>query len=187
MRKGNLFVISGPSGAGKGTIVNEAMCRVSDAWLSISATTRAPRDGEQEGIHYFFVTDAEFDSMIESGALLEWAHVHGKRYGTPRTVVEKHIASGEQVILEIDVQGALRVKEVYPQAFLIFIEPPGLVELKRRLVMRGSENEIEGALRLRNAVEELSLKDNYDVSFVNDDLNTCVNDVVEYINKNANL
>ena len=112
MRTGNLFIISGPSGAGKGTIVRELLGRVDDAWVSVSVTTRAPRPGEVEGRHYFFVSDEKFDALLAGGGLLEWATVHGNRYGTPRAAVEAEVASGRQVILEIDPQGAFQVKSL---------------------------------------------------------------------------
>ena len=125
-RKGNLFVLSGPSGAGKGTLVKRVLERVPDAWLSVSDTTRSPREGEIDGVHYFFVDDAEFDQLVETGGFLEWARVHENRYGTPRARVEEHMAKGGQVLLEIDVQGGFQIREQIPEAHLVFIEPPSL-------------------------------------------------------------
>ena len=125
-RKGNLFVLSGPSGAGKGTLVKRVLERVPDAWLSVSDTTRSPREGEIDGVHYFFVDDAEFDQLVETGGFLEWARVHENRYGTPRARVEEHMAKGGQVLLEIDVQGGFQIREQIPEAHLVFIETPSI-------------------------------------------------------------
>ncbi|MDO5358570.1 guanylate kinase [Slackia faecicanis] len=187
MRKGNLFVISGPSGAGKGTLVSRLLERVPGAWVSISATTRAPREGEVDGVHYLFVDDAEFDRMVEEGGLLEWAQVHDHKYGTPRALVESHMAVGDQVILEIDVQGGFQIKEKNPDAHLVFIEPPSLDELERRLRGRGTEDEDSVVLRMRNAELELSRKMEYDIQFVNDDIDVCTDEVVSYIERQATI
>ena len=187
MRKGNLFVISGPSGAGKGTLVSRIIERVPDAWLSISATTRPPREGEIDGVHYHFVTDEAFDRLIAEDGLLEWANVHDHRYGTPRSYVERHLASGGQVLLEIDVQGGFQVREKFPAAHLVFVEPPSLEELERRLRGRGTDSEESIELRMRNARVELSRKMEYDVRFVNDDLDQCTDDIVAYIERQARI
>lgn len=187
MRKGNLFVISGPSGAGKGTLVSRLLERVPGAWVSISATTRAPREGEVDGVHYLFMDDAEFDRMVGEGGLLEWAQVHDHKYGTPRALVESHMAAGDQVILEIDVQGGFQVKEKNPDAHLVFIEPPSIDELERRLRGRGTEDEDTIALRMRNAELELSRKMEYDIQFVNDNLDVCTDEVVSYIERQATI
>ena len=185
MRHGNLFVISGPSGAGKGTLVARLVQSVSDAWVSVSATTRLPREGEVEGIHYHFVSDAEFDRLVAEDGLLEWAHVHDCRYGTPRATVEAHIAQGEQVILEIDVQGAFQVREKMPQAHLVFIEPPSMEELERRLRGRGTETEEKIAGRLATAKVEMARKMEYDIRLVNDDLDEATAELVAYVNAQA--
>ena len=137
MRNGNLFVISGPSGAGKGTLVRHALSQIDDAWVSVSATTREPRRGERDGVHYFFMDEDGFSAMAERDGFLEWARYAGNGYGTPRASVEEHIARGEQVILEIDMQGAFQVREKMPEAKLVFIEPPSMAELERRLRQRG--------------------------------------------------
>ena len=181
MRHGNLFVVSGPSGAGKGTLVNRLREEVSDLWVSISATTRSPRPGEVEGVHYFFFFFDEFDALIESDGLLEWANVHGKRYGTPKAPVLEHIAAGEQVILEIEPQGAFQVRDKYPECILVFIEPPSMEELERRLTGRGTETPEQIAGRLQVAQVEMSRKVEYDVVVKNDDLETAVQELIAAI------
>ncbi len=186
-RKGNLFVLSGPSGAGKGTLVKMILERVPDAWLSISDTTRAPRKGEVDGVHYYFVDDAEFDRLVETGGLLEWAQVHENRYGTPRARVEEHMAKGGQVLLEIDVQGGFQIREQIPEAHLVFIEPPSLEELENRLRGRGTDSDESIAVRMKNAQLELSRKMEYDKQFVNDNLEVCADELVAYIESQAKM
>ena len=158
MSHGGLFVISGPSGAGKGTLVARLVDEVPGCWASVSATTRAPRDGEREGVDYFFLSREEFDDLVASDGFLEWAEYSGNCYGTPRSSVEEHRAAGENVILEIEVQGAFQVREKVPDATLIFIEPPSLEELERRLRSRGTEDEEAIARRMETAKVELSRK-----------------------------
>lgn len=185
MRSGNLFVISGPSGAGKGTLVARLVQAVDDAWLSVSATTRDPRPGEVDGVQYYFVSDDEFQQLVDSDGLLEWAVYGHHRYGTPRAPVEEHIAKGDQVLLEIDVQGALQVKEKLPSAHLVFIEPPSLEVLEARLRGRGTETEEAIEERLQTARVELSQKMEYDSRFVNDDLDEATAQLVAYVNEQA--
>lgn len=185
-RKGNLFVLSGPSGAGKGTLVKRVLERVPDAWLSVSDTTRSPREGEIDGVHYFFVDDAEFDQLVETGGFLEWARVHENRYGTPRARVEEHMAKGGQVLLEIDVQGGFQIRAQRPDATLVFIEPPSLEELERRLRERGTETEEVIASRLEAAKVELSRKMEYDKQLVNDNLALALDELVSIVNEQAN-
>ena len=185
MRNGNLFVISGPSGAGKGTLVARLVSEVPDVWVSRSVTTRPPRSGEVDGVQYQFLTDKEFDQLIASDGLLEWATYNGNRYGTPRAPVEEHIACGEQVVLEIDVQGAFQVREKLPQARLVFIEPPSLEALEIRLRGRGTESDEAVEERLAAARVELSRKIEYDVRLVNDDLDEAVQTLVRYVNEQA--
>lgn len=181
MRKGNLFVLSGPSGAGKGTLVKRVLQRVPDAWVSVSATTRQPRPGEVDGRDYFFLDQPRFDELVSQGGFLEWAHVHGNSYGTLRSRVQDRIDHGSQVILEIDVQGAFQVKEAMPEAHLIFIEPPSLEELERRLRGRGTETEEVICNRMKTAEVELARKMEYDVQVVNDELERATEELVSYI------
>lgn len=185
MRTGNLFVISGPSGAGKGTLVARLVKEVPDAWVSVSATTRAPRPGEVDGVHYRFMTTDEFSSLVERDGFLEWAEVHGNYYGTPIDPIRQHMAKGGQVILEIDVQGALQVRERIPEAHLVFIEPPSLEELERRLRGRGTETEEVIRMRMENAKVELSVKMEYDIRLVNDNLDESVNTLVGIVDSYA--
>jgi guanylate kinase len=186
MRKGNLFIISGPSGAGKGTLVRAIQPLVPDIWVSVSVTTRAPRQGEVEGVHYFFVSDDEFTRLAETGGLLEWAEVHGNRYGTPRAAVEVKIAEGRQVVLEIDPQGAFQIQKLIPTAITIFIEPPSLDELERRLEGRGSESHAQRQTRLENAKHELVLACEYDYVVLNDDVPRAARTLVDLIDTHAN-
>lgn len=167
---GKLFVISGPSGAGKGTLVSNLMSRRDGLWLSVSATTRMPRKGEQEGVSYFFLTDEQFDDLIENDGFIEWAHVHTNRYGTLRSVVEDKIASGTDVVLEIDAQGARQIRERYPDAVLIFIKAPDMQVLEKRLRDRGTETEEQIQVRLQTAKVEMQQEKYYNYSLVNDDL-----------------
>lgn len=185
MRHGNLLVVSGPAGAGKGTLVSRLSDRVSDVWVSVSATTRAPRPGEVDGVHYFFYDEERFDRAVEEGGMLEWAHVHGHRYGTPRATVEEMMAQGRQVVLEIDVQGAFQVREMIPAAKLIFIEPPSLEVLESRLRGRGTEDDAEVRRRMKTAKVELSRKMEYDVQLVNDDLDQATEALVDLVNAYA--
>ena len=162
------------------------MKEVSDSWVSVSATTRLPRKREVEGKDYFFVSDEEFDKLIEEDAFLEWANVHGKRYGTLMSTVNEAIKKGQQVILEIDVQGAFQVKNKMPDAHLVFIEPPSLRVLKKRLCRRGSETPNMIEQRMNTAKLELSEKMKYDRRLINDKLHIAVDELVSYVNQQAN-
>lgn len=184
-RRGELFVISGPSGAGKGTLVQRLLKRVPGIWLSVSATTRAPRAGEEEGVHYLFKTAHEFDDLLATDGLLEWARVHGERYGTPRSPVEEHLAFGCQVVLEIEPQGAFQVKKAFPAAILIFIEPPSFEELERRLVHRGTETPEQIARRLKTGQVEMEREKEYDVVVINDDIESATRKLVDLIRSRA--
>ena len=185
-RTGNLFVISGPSGAGKGTLVKALIEQVPDAWLSVSATTRKPREGEVDGKHYHFLSNDQFDDLVRQDGFLEWAQVHSNKYGTPRAQVEQAIAEGKQAILEIDVQGAFQIKEKSPQSILVFIEPPSLEILEERLRGRGTETEDVIAARMSVATMELLEKIKYDIAIVNDDLDVAAKELVDFVEKQAN-
>jgi len=163
-------VVSGPSGVGKGTLVARLRERRPGLGLTVSATTRPPRAGETDGVSYHFLDDAEFARRVENGEFLEWARVHDHRYGTLRSEAERLMARGVSVVLEIDVQGGLNVRTVYPEVVLVFIEPPSMGELERRLRGRGTEDESSIELRLANASHEMDLASLYDVRIVNDDL-----------------
>lgn len=169
-----LFVVSGPSGAGKGTLVALVRKQLPGLGLTVSATTRSPREGEIDGVSYYFLTPDEFERRVEAGEFIEWAHVHGHCYGTLASEVERNLVQGSSLILEIDVQGALQVRERMPEAVLIFIKPPSLEVLAERLRKRGTETEASLELRLSNAKAELALADRYDEIVVNDDLDEAV-------------
>ena len=173
---GVLSVISGFSGVGKGTIVKKLVAE-EDYALSISATSRAPREGEVHGREYFFLTREEFHSMIENNGLIEWAEYVSNFYGTPREYVEERLAGGEDVILEIEPQGALKVKAQYPEAVLIFIVPPNVKELENRLIGRGTEETEIIKKRLKRAAEETAFIENYEYIVINDDLEDAVSDI----------
>ena len=181
MKKGALIVISGFSGAGKGTLVKKMLSAYDRFALSISMTTRAPREGEVNGREYFFVTREEFDETVAKGGLLEHATYVGNSYGTPKSYVEEQIANGKDVILEIEVQGALQVKEIFPEAILLFVTPPSIAELKKRLTGRGTEAEEVVNKRILRAAEEVVLMNRYDYILVNDDLDECMANAVKYI------
>ena len=176
--KGILIVLSGFSGSGKGTIMKELMRRYSEQYaLSISATTRNPRPGETDGVEYFFRTKEEFESMIERDELIEYAKYVENYYGTPKAYVEEQLAAGKDVILEIEIQGALKVKDKFPDTVLMFVTPPSAEELKKRLVGRGTEEMSVIESRLSRAVEEAQGIEAYDYLVVNDDLDECVEKV----------
>ncbi|WP_103064432.1 guanylate kinase [Actinomyces qiguomingii] len=164
-----LTVIAGPTAVGKGTVVTELRRRHPDLFVSVSATTRPPRPGERDGVHYHFVSDAEFDHLVASGQMLEWALVHGThRYGTPRRPVQERLDAGEPAVLEIDLDGARQVRAAMPQARLVFIAPPSWEELVARLIGRGTEAPAERARRLDTARVELAAADEFDHIIVND-------------------
>lgn len=173
-RRGILIVVSGFSGSGKGTLMKELLSRYEEAYaLSISATTRKPREGEVDGREYFFKTREEFEKMIAKDELIEYARYVENYYGTPREYVEQQLEAGKDVILEIEIQGALKVKEAFPDTLLLFVTPPSAEELKRRLVGRGTETMEVIESRMKRAVEEAEGMDRYDYLIINDDLETC--------------
>lgn len=171
--KGVLVVISGFSGSGKGTLIKALLERYPNYALSVSCTTRKPRTGEAEGRDYYFVSEEEFRRMIETGELIEYASYCGRYYGTPRAYVEKRMEEGQDVLLEIEIQGALQIKKKFPDTVLIFVTPPSAAELKRRLTGRGTETEEVIAARLHRAAEEADGMEQYDYLLINDDLDAC--------------
>ncbi len=181
MPRGALVIISGPSGAGKGTLVDLLVARVPHLWVSVSATTRSPRPGEVHGEDYLFISADEFARRIEAGDFLEWAEVHGNRYGTLRPSVEAKLAEGCDVILEIDPQGALQVKELMPEAVLVFIIAPSFEELERRIRKRGAETDEQVKTRLATAVRELELVGTYDHVVENDDVARATDELARII------
>ncbi|MEW1961735.1 guanylate kinase [Microbacterium sp. NPDC077644] len=178
--RSRLLVLAGPTAVGKGTVAAHIRDNHPEIHLSVSATTRAPRPGEIDGVHYYFVDDAEFDRLIAEGELLEYAVVHNKsRYGTPRAPIDAALAEGRTVLLEIDLQGARQVRAAEPSATLIFLLPPTWDELVHRLVGRGTENEEERARRLRTAKVELAAQSEFDYRIVNEDVAAAAREVVE--------
>ncbi|ARI77535.1 guanylate kinase [Halobacillus mangrovi] len=175
--KGILFILSGPSGVGKGTVRKALFEQSTDLRYSISMTTRAPREGEVDGVDYFFKSRDEFEKLISEGQLIEHAEYVGNYYGTPRQYVEQTLNEGKDVFLEIEVQGALKVRENFPQGVFIFLIPPSLEELKDRIVNRGTETEEKVKNRLLAAKEEIDMMDAYDYVVVNDEINHAVKKV----------
>ena len=175
-------MIAGPSGVGKGTIVRRVLESLQNLYLSVSVTTRRRRPTERDGVDYAFVSDDEFDRMVRSGELLEWAEVFGSRYGTPAEPIRRVLATGRDALLEIDVQGARQVREAMPEAVLIFLEPPSLEELERRLRTRGTEDEERLARRLAKAKWELAQREWFDHRVVNDELERASSQVAAIIN-----
>lgn len=182
-RTGSLVIISGFSGAGKGTLVKELTSRYDCYALSISATTRSPRPGEENGREYFFKTREEFEALIRQDALYEYANYVSNYYGTPKAYVQEQLAAGKDVILEIEVQGALEVKRKNPDALLLFVTPPSAEELKRRLTNRGTETEKVIYDRMCRAVEEAKFMKEYDYLVINDDLSRCTEEVHQLIQR----
>ncbi|MFC5382399.1 guanylate kinase [Aquipuribacter nitratireducens] len=172
-------MLAGPTAVGKGTVSADVRRRYPEVAISVSATTRPPRPGEVEGVHYHFVSDEAFDAMVEGGELLEWALVHGRRrYGTPRSAVDAAVATGRPVLLEIDIQGARQVRRTYPQARFVFLAPPSWEELVRRLVGRGTESAEEQDRRLATARVELEAEPEFDTTIVNHEVRQAADDLV---------
>ncbi len=181
MREGHLFIISGPSGAGKGTLVRELTARVPGLWVSVSATTRTPRAGERDGVDYFFLTASEFEARVHHGEFLEHAEVHGNRYGTLRSAVERRLAQGVDVILEIDPQGARQVRDQMKRSRLIFVKTVTTEELAARIRKRGAETEEQIRTRMVTAEHELTLEGTYDYVVINDDVSRATDELVGMI------
>jgi len=180
MPRGNLFVMTGASGVGKGTIRGRLL-EYHRMYYSISMTTRPPRPGERHGVDYYFVSKAEFESRIAQNGFLEWAQYVDDYYGTPRTPVEEALSQGQDVLLEIEVQGALQVQQTMPEAILVFIIPPSLSELRRRLLVRGTDSLAKIRKRLERAVEEIRMADRFKYVLVNDQLDKAVSDFAAII------
>lgn len=178
-----LFVVSGPAGVGKGTLVARVRKLRPDLGLTVSATTRSPRVGEVDGVAYHFMSDDEFTRHVEAGDFVEWAQVHDHRYGTLKSEVDRCLADGHSVVLEIDVQGARNVRRLYPDAVLVFIEPPSWEVLVERLKGRGTESEDSLRIRLADAKHELTLAGEYDVRIVNDDLDEATQELSQTFEK----
>ena len=177
----NLVIISSPSGGGKGTLIGMLLKEVDNIWLSVSATSRAPREGEVDGVSYYFLSRDEFKKMIDEDGFLEWAEYSGNFYGTPKKHVEEHLTNGDVVLLEIEVQGARDVMEKCKGCHSVFIEPPSIKELERRLRGRGTESEDALKLRLKTAEEELKCKGDYEKTIVNANLALAFSELKEYI------
>ena len=177
MTAGKLFIISGPSAVGKGTIVKRITDSDENIRVSVSATTREPREGETAGVSYYFMTDGEFQKSVKEGGFLEHASVHGHYYGTPKAPVMSQLEEGHDVILEIDVQGAMQVKESCPEGVFIFILPPSLDELRSRILHRGTESQEDIEIRMNAAEKELEYLPHYDYCVVNEDLDKAVESV----------
>ena len=178
-RPSRLVVLAGPTAVGKGTVAAAVRERHPDVWISVSATTRAPRPDEVDGVHYCFVSDEEFDRLVEEDELLEWAVVHkAARYGTPRAPVEEALAAGRPSMLEIDLQGARLVRDSMPEALFVFLKPPSWEELVRRLVGRGTETEEERARRLDTAREEMAAENEFDETIVNHEVHDAADQLV---------
>jgi guanylate kinase len=178
-RPSRLVVLAGPTAVGKGTVAAAVRQDHPEVWISVSATTRAPRPGEEDGVHYLFVDDAEFDRLVAEDQLLEWAVVHGvHRYGTPRGPVEAALAAGRPAMLEIDLQGARQVRRTMPDALFVFLKPPSWEELVRRLVGRGTEDDEERERRLATAEEELAAEAEFDVTIVNHEVHDAADQLV---------
>jgi guanylate kinase len=177
--RSRLVVLAGPTAVGKGTVAARVREKHPEVWISVSVTTRRPRPGEIDGVHYHFVDDARFDEMIAAGDLLEWAVIHGAaRYGTPRQPVFEALADGRQALLEIDLQGARQIREAMPDAFYVFLAPPSWDELVRRQIGRGTEDAAERERRLETARGELAAESEFDVTIVNREVEQACEELV---------
>lgn len=179
--RGRLFVLSGPSGVGKGSVMALIRRRSLPVWISVSCTTRSPRPGEQHGEHYFFIDEDDFVDRIANHQMLEHAQFAGRRYGTPRDAVQEHLEAGESVLLEIELAGARQVKSAMPEAHMVFLAPPSWAELQRRLVGRGTETDEQISARLAQAEVEMAAAQEFDTVIVNDDLTSATDQLVDLI------
>jgi len=180
-KEGILFVISGPSGVGKGTVMKEVFAKINDLHFSVSATTRKPRAGEKDGVNYYYVSNEKFDEMIENGEMLEYISKYKNRYGTPKYAVENLLKEGKDVLLEIETIGAENVKKAMPECVSVFIAPPSLAELKKRLNGRNTETEEEAEIRFKLAYEEIKCARTYNYVVLNDDVKTCAEKIASII------
>jgi guanylate kinase len=180
---GHLFIISAPSGAGKSTLCRALLAHFTDLKYSVSHTTRAPRKGEQEGIDYHFISQEKFKQMIDQGAWVEWAKVHGEYYGTSAVYINSHLRAGRDVLLDIDVQGAAQIVALYPDCIPIFVMPPSISELKRRLEKRGTDNLETIEKRMAEAENEIRQKDRYRYVVINDRLENAVDELIAIVGK----
>lgn len=187
MSKGTLYVFSAPSGCGKGTVLKELFKKMPGMYYSVSATTREPREGEQDGINYFFVSKEEFKKLIDSDGMLEYATYCGNYYGTPKKRITDYLEQGTDVVLEIETAGAMMVKAVYPEAVMIFMLPPSVDDLRKRLVGRGTDSAEVIEKRVSEASREIRLSANYDFLLINDDLSETVDTLCGIMKYSKNL
>lgn len=179
--KGNIVVFTGPSGVGKGTVVEQVLKKIDNLYLSVSATTRSKRPNELEGVNYYFKTKEDFKNMIDSDELIEWAEFAGDYYGTPKTQVNNYLSCGKDVLLEIEVQGAMQIKEKVPDAILLFLAPPSFEALEERLIKRNTENLDKVKIRLNKAKEEMKEISFFDYIVINDKLDVAIENVIGII------
>ena len=181
--RGRLYILSGPAGVGKGTVLRKVFEKLDNISYSVSCTTRAPRPGEKDGVNYIFMDDPSFKKMVSEDKFLEWANVHGHFYGTRKDIVEETLDIGRDVLLEIDVQGASQVKKKMPEAVMIFIQPPSFEELIGRLKKRGTEKPDELELRIANAKTEMSHAEEYEHMIINDKIEQAADDLIRIVKK----
>lgn len=181
--RGRLYILSGPAGVGKGTVLRKVFEKLDNIAYSVSCTTRAPRAREKNGVNYFFIGESSFKKMVDEERFLEWANVHGHYYGTRKDIVEETLRQGKDLLLEIDVQGASQVKKQMADAVMIFIKPPSLEELIRRLKKRGTEGPEEFKLRIKNARKEMSYADEYEYIIINEKIDKAADEFIKIVKK----